>query len=217
MEVKKTTLLLENDDQIQVYPETSIDQVDNLQDKLDDINNKIEAKEDKTVINTKISELNNKINTKANATDVDSKLQTIQMDVNTKQDQLYSGLNIKTINSQSILGSGDITISVGGAKIYKHSFSLYTSSLGQGVDIMFYSSQANQLFSTVQTMYQHREKLLHNVIVTPPGTTPATFGVINGITQTSSSIKISVTNGTTGSTIEYANNSLILNYNVNEV
>ena len=31
-------------------------------------------------------------------------------DISTKQDTLVSGTNIKTINSQSILGSGDITI-----------------------------------------------------------------------------------------------------------
>lgn len=35
--------------------------------------------------------------------------------VNNKQDKLISGTNIKTINGQSILGSGDITISGGGS------------------------------------------------------------------------------------------------------
>ena len=35
--------------------------------------------------------------------------------VNTKQDNLVSGTNIKTINGQSVLGSGDITIEAGGS------------------------------------------------------------------------------------------------------
>ena len=35
------------------------------------------------------------------------------------QEKLVSGTNIKTINSQSLLGSGDIAIS-GGTKLYKH-------------------------------------------------------------------------------------------------
>ena len=36
------------------------------------------------------------------------------MDIGSFQDPLVSGTNIKTINGQSILGSGDITISEGG-------------------------------------------------------------------------------------------------------
>lgn len=38
---------------------------------------------------------------------------------NGKQDALVSGTNIKTINSQSLLGSGDIVISGGGSTPYK--------------------------------------------------------------------------------------------------
>lgn len=37
-----------------------------------------------------------------------------------KQDTLVSGENIKTINGQSILGGGDIEISGGSSKLYKH-------------------------------------------------------------------------------------------------
>ena len=45
-----------------------------------------------------------------------------------KQDKLVSGTNIKTINSQSLLGSGNIAIS-GGTKLYKHEVSVEDMSL----------------------------------------------------------------------------------------
>lgn len=41
---------------------------------------------------------------------------TSHQDISGKQDELVSGTNIKTINGQSILGSGDIAISGGGAE-----------------------------------------------------------------------------------------------------
>ena len=43
-----------------------------------------------------------------------NKVETVSL-VNTKQDNLVSGTNIKTINGQSVLGSGNIVISGGGA------------------------------------------------------------------------------------------------------
>jgi len=55
------------------------------------------------------------ISEKANLTDIYSKSH-IDSSIAAKQDTLVSGTNIKTINSQSIIGSGDITIS-GGAII----------------------------------------------------------------------------------------------------
>lgn len=39
---------------------------------------------------------------------------------NGKQARLVSGTNLKTINGNSLLGSGDLTVGGGGAKIYKH-------------------------------------------------------------------------------------------------
>lgn len=42
---------------------------------------------------------------------------TAHQDISGKQDKLVSGTNIKTINGESIVGSGDLTIE-GGAKIY---------------------------------------------------------------------------------------------------
>jgi hypothetical protein len=43
-----------------------------------------------------------------------SAISNLQSSLNNKQDVLVSGTNIKTINTQSLLGSGDITISGGG-------------------------------------------------------------------------------------------------------
>lgn len=37
-----------------------------------------------------------------------------ESDISTKQDTLVSGTNIKTINGNSILGSGDVAVEVGG-------------------------------------------------------------------------------------------------------
>jgi len=57
-----------------------------------------------TVIPTKTSQLNN-----------DSGFLTSHQDISGKQDKLISGTNIKTINSESILGNGNI---ITGSKIY---------------------------------------------------------------------------------------------------
>lgn len=59
---------------------------------------------DTTVIPTKTSQLNN-----------DSGFLTSHQDISGKQDTLISGTNIKTINSESILGNGNI---ITGSKIY---------------------------------------------------------------------------------------------------
>lgn len=44
------------------------------------------------------------------------------------QEKLVSGTNIKTINSESIVGSGDLTIQ-SGTKLYLHSFTLWNGSI----------------------------------------------------------------------------------------
>lgn len=48
-----------------------------------------------------------------------AKVTNLVSDLNNKQDNLVSGTNIKTINGQSVLGSGNIVISSGGAGITK--------------------------------------------------------------------------------------------------
>ena len=65
-------------------------------------------KTDNTQNKTDISTL------KGNYTAIQSQVNTNSSDITTKQDKLVSGTNIKTINGNSILGTGDITISGGG-------------------------------------------------------------------------------------------------------
>lgn len=82
----------------------------------------------KSIIPTKISDLTNDsgftsnvgtitgitMNGASKGTSGVVDLGTVITDISGKQDALVSGTNIKTINNESILGSGDITISGGG-------------------------------------------------------------------------------------------------------
>ena len=70
-----------------------------LESDVNNLNNEINLKADKTEIPTKTSELTN-----------DSNYITSSYHDATKQDVLVSGTNIKTINNQDILGSGNIQV-----------------------------------------------------------------------------------------------------------
>ena len=52
------------------------------------------------------------------AVEAGEKVEELRKEIEGKQDQLVSGTNIKTINSQSLLGSGNITIEGGGSSDY---------------------------------------------------------------------------------------------------
>ena len=73
----------------------------------------IEGKADKTEIPTKTSNLTNDSDFTTKSY-VDDNINTVQGEINeleeSKQDKLVSGTNIKTINNESILGEGNITI-----------------------------------------------------------------------------------------------------------
>ena len=84
-----------------------------LESDLNNLNNKTNALE------ADVNNLNNKINLKADKTEIPTKTSDLTNDSNyitssyhdaTKQDVLISGSNIKTINNQDILGSGNIEI-----------------------------------------------------------------------------------------------------------
>ena len=62
------------------------------------------------VITTKVNSLETSLESKASQTDLDNLSSTVTTEVGKKQDKLVSGTNIKTINSQSILGEGNISI-----------------------------------------------------------------------------------------------------------
>ena len=68
--------------------------------------NPVEAQAIEKHINDKLSSINETLNSKANSADLAN-----------KQDILESGTNIKTINGESILGAGDITIGSNGETV----------------------------------------------------------------------------------------------------
>lgn len=79
---------------IEVAKKTDIPSTDNLA-----------TKDELTAVET----VANNADAKADA--ATSRVESVETALNNKQDTLVSGTNIKTINSQSILGSGDLTIS----------------------------------------------------------------------------------------------------------
>lgn len=116
--------------------------VDALTPRVESVETSMNDKQDLLVSGTNIKTINNQsilgegnieISDYYTKTEADGKFATttqvnhqaadisaLQTDMRGKQATLVSGENIKTINSQSILGSGDLTIS-GGAKIYEAS------------------------------------------------------------------------------------------------
>ena len=100
-----------------------------LKNDVTNLNNEINLKADKTdltklenetnVLKADVINLNNEIKLKADITDIPTKTSDLTNDSNyitpsyhdaTKQDVLVSGTNIKTINNQDILGSGNIEL-----------------------------------------------------------------------------------------------------------
>lgn len=67
---------------------------------------------------TAVETVANNADTKVDA--VTSRVESVETSLGNKQDTLVSGTNIKTVNSQSILGEGNIEVS-GGIKIYEKS------------------------------------------------------------------------------------------------
>lgn len=67
--------------------------------------------------------------------------ETIDAKIKAKQDTLASGTNIKTINNQSILGSGNLTISTTAASIqlYKHDLICAAKQIDSEDTFIFFS------------------------------------------------------------------------------
>ena len=59
-----------------------------------------------------------------NGINLNTKLSSISSSISSKQDTLESGTNIKTVNNQSLLGSGNISIEVSGEYIAYPSFAI---------------------------------------------------------------------------------------------
>lgn len=67
-----------------------------------------------------------------NSTTIDSK-------VNAKQDTLVSGTNIKTINGESVLGSGDLTVSSSPTALYKHNLLCIANRVDSENDYIYFT------------------------------------------------------------------------------
>ena len=78
----------------------------------------------------------------ANATSALASTTYVDNSVSGKQDTLVSGQNIKTINSQSILGSGDIVISGGSANIIELTQAEYDALTAYTQDTLYIISDA---------------------------------------------------------------------------
>ena len=98
-----------------------------LESDLNNLNNKTNVLEsdvsnlnnETNILKANVNNLNNEINLKADKTEIPTKTSDLTNDSNyitpsyhdaTKQDILISGTNIKTINNQDILGSGNIEV-----------------------------------------------------------------------------------------------------------
>lgn len=77
-------------------------QVELLTNEVDLLNNEVNSLE------TNITSLNDEIEI------INNNVDSLNTEIDTKQDTLVSGTNIKTINGNSLLGSGNIVISGGG-------------------------------------------------------------------------------------------------------
>ena len=84
--------------------------------------------------------VNNAVSPKANSADVYNKtyidgiVNTVEAELDQKQATLVSGTNIKTVNSQSILGEGNITVGTVTSEVYKQTeYPDYFSTIPDGV------------------------------------------------------------------------------------
>lgn len=76
-----------------------------------------------------------KIATKVDYSEYENKVQEIDQNISYKQDELISGTNIKTINGNSILGSGNIEIQGGGDTV-KAGNGIYISEDEEGAKVI---------------------------------------------------------------------------------
>ena len=74
----------------------------------------------------------------------------ITQELNKKQNTLVSGTNIKTINGQSLLGSGNLTIGGGGTTLYKHEIQVRDTQHNVMFNFVVYCSRSTSFTSIFQ-------------------------------------------------------------------
>ena len=86
----------------------------------------------------------------------------LKSDIDTKQDTLVSGTNIKTINNQSLLGSGNISISGGATIYYSHTIRFVGTLNSANCNFTIYaiSTSNTQITSVAQLISSFQAKTL---------------------------------------------------------
>lgn len=113
-----------------------------------DVELPIVEKEVNIEVPTRTSELQNNSGF-VNGTDLQNALST-------KQDILESGINIKTINNESILGSGNLTIQSGsGTQLYKHNITLMAEEGGQPLEVHLLFINNDDTLINTQSLFEH--------------------------------------------------------------
>ena len=141
---------------------------------------------------TAVETVANNANTKADA--ATSRVQSVETSLGNKQDILVSGTNIKTINNQSILGEGNITIEGGDIDLSNY----YNKT---EVDTKLDTKQ-NTLVSGTNIKTINSQSILGegNIEVTIPDATTATSGAMSAADKTKLD---SMLNEWTGTQAEY--------------
>lgn len=151
--IEKSKLHPQRDLDKTVYPKTSIDQVEGLQAELNSRYTKTEVDDlldDKADISTTYTktEVNDLLDDKADTSTTYTKTEVNDL-LDDKQDTLISGTNVKTINNQSLLGSGNINIQGGGGSLYEHNISIILSKTDQTkraiIGFTFLSNNSNEI------------------------------------------------------------------------
>ena len=110
-----------------------------------EINNALQTKADASTTYSK-TETDNAINAAVSGkADTSAVTNSINAAVSGKQDTLVSGTNIKTINNESLLGSGNITIQGGGANVVELTQAEYDALVSKDPDTFYVISDATEI------------------------------------------------------------------------
>jgi len=110
-----------------------------------EINNALQAKADASTTYSK-TETDNAINAATSGkADTSAVTNSINAAVSGKQDTLVSGTNIKTINNESLLGSGNITIQGGGANVVELTQAQYDALATKDPDTFYIITDATEI------------------------------------------------------------------------
>ena len=124
-----------------------------------------------------------KFDEKANVDDVYTKTETETL-VNNKQDVLESGVNIKTVNGESLLGSGDLEITSAQIKYVTFSGSPESSTFHDMDIVIVNAMSSNSVVRNGLYAYSNIDTSLHSIGVAQVGEAVTLNDVVNVSTIT---------------------------------